>query len=249
MPSLADTLKSTRFPIDVDHLCRRAHFVALQAWRRKCCTSTAVPTAPSPASKSGLMALSSAFFIIRIIAGVASTCGKYGVALNRSARWSGYTRNVWRPNVLVAAGKAANLVGERRHCQLSGPRAPFFAPLGSRAGVTHASTEARSFMGGPRRSSQGRCLLLPRGIVTLSRCGLPSLVHVPYLATHIDGHLARVGHQSARGAAVRSGSEGGRRPRRVSRHRALGYPDHPSALTVAPGARLAATKACRLRAE
>ena len=28
MPSLADTLKSTRFPIDVDHLCRRAHFVA-----------------------------------------------------------------------------------------------------------------------------------------------------------------------------------------------------------------------------
>ena len=160
-------------------------------------------------------------FIIRIIAGVASTCGKYGVALNRSARWSGYTRNVWRPNVLVAAGKAANLVGERRHCQLSGPRAPFFAPLGLRAGVTHASTEARSFMGGPRRSSQGRCLLLPRGIVTLSRCGLPSLVHVPYLATHIDGHLARVGHQSARGAAVRSGSEGGRRPRPVSRHIAL----------------------------
>ena len=195
--------------------------MALQAWRRKCCTSTAVPTAPSPASKSGLMALSSAFFIIRIIAGVASTCGKYGVALNRSARWSGYTRNVWRPNVLVAAGKAANLVGERRHCQLSGPRAPFFAPLGLRAGVTHASTEARSFMGGPRRSSQGRCLLLPRGIVTLSRCGLPSLVHVPYLATHIDGHLARVGHQSARGAAVRSGSEGGRRPRPVSRHIAL----------------------------
>jgi ATP-grasp domain-containing protein len=31
----------------------------------------------------------------------------------------------------------------------------------------------------------------------------------------------RVGHQSADGAAVRSGSEGGRRPRRVSRHIAL----------------------------
>jgi hypothetical protein len=30
--------------------------------------------------------------------------------------------------------------------------------------------------------------------------------------------LGRVGHQSADGAAVRSGSEGGRRPRRVSRH-------------------------------
>ena len=47
-------------------------------------------------------------------------------------------------------------------------------------------------MGGPRRSSQGRCLLLSRGIVNLSRCGLPSLVQVPYLATHIDGHLAEL---------------------------------------------------------
>ena len=64
------------------------------------------------ASKSGLMALSSAFFIIRIIADVASTCGNIA-SLNRSARCSGYTRNVWRPNVRVTAGKAANLVGER----------------------------------------------------------------------------------------------------------------------------------------
>src|SRR6516165_5636547 len=116
MPSLVDTLKSTvfhgrRLPLPSCTLR------GLQAWRRKCCTSTAVPTAPSPASKSGLMALSSAFFIIRIIAGVASTCGNKA-SLNRSARCSGYTRNVWRPNVLVAAGKAANLVGERRHCQL-----------------------------------------------------------------------------------------------------------------------------------
>jgi len=62
--------------------------------------------------QSGLMALSSAFSIIRIIAGVASTCGNMA-SLNRSARCSGYTRDVWRPNVLVAAGKAANLVGER----------------------------------------------------------------------------------------------------------------------------------------
>src|SRR5439155_9440851 len=31
----------------------------------------------------------------------------------------------------------------------------------------------------------------------------------------------RVGHQSAHGAAVRSGREGGRRPRRLSRHIAL----------------------------
>ena len=134
MPSLVDTLKSTvfhrrRLPLPSCTLR------GLQAWRRKCCTSTAVPTAPSPASKSGLMALSSAFFIIRIIAGVASTCGNMA-SLNRSARCSGYTRNVWRPNVLVAAGKAANLVGERRHSQLSGPRAPFFAPLDLRAGST-----------------------------------------------------------------------------------------------------------------
>ena len=134
MPSLVDTLKSTvfhrrRLPLPSCTLR------GLQAWRRKCCTSTAVATAPSPASKSGLMALSSAFFIIRIIAGVASTCGNMA-SLNRSARCSGYTRNVWRPNVLVAAGKAANLVGERRHSQLSGPRAPFFAPLGLRAGST-----------------------------------------------------------------------------------------------------------------
>ena len=111
MPSLVDTLKSTvfhrrRLPLPSCTLR------GLQAWRRKCCTSTAVPTAPSPASKSGLMALSSAFFIIKIIAGVASTCGNMA-SLNRSARCSGYTRNVWRPNVLVAAGKAANLVGER----------------------------------------------------------------------------------------------------------------------------------------
>ena len=48
-----------------------------------------------------------------------------------------------------------------------------------------------------------------------------TLVRVSYLAMHLRRTLGRVGHQSADGAAVRSGSEGGRRPRRVSRHIAL----------------------------
>jgi hypothetical protein len=43
-------------------------------------------------------------------------------------------------------------------------------------------------------------------------------VRVSHHAMHLDGPLGKVGHQSADGAAVRPGSEGGRRPRRVSRH-------------------------------
>ena len=58
----------------------------------KCFTSTAVPTALSPASKNGLIALSAAFSIIRIITGVASTCGNMA-SLNRLARCSACTRN------------------------------------------------------------------------------------------------------------------------------------------------------------
>lgn len=53
---------------------------------------------------------------------------QYGV-VESVGKVFGYTRNAWRPNVLIAAGKAANLVGERRHSQLSGPRAPFSGPL------------------------------------------------------------------------------------------------------------------------
>jgi hypothetical protein len=77
--------------LDVDYLGRRR-----TSWptgvAAKCFTSTAVPTALSPASKNGLIALSAAFSMIRIIMGVASTCGNMA-SLNRLARCSGCTRN------------------------------------------------------------------------------------------------------------------------------------------------------------
>ena len=135
MPPVADTLKSTRFPSTsttstVVHTSWPAGVAAKVLYIYRSADGAFTCT------QKRSYGIELSVFIIRIIAGVASTCGKYGVALNRSARWSGYTRNVWRPNVLVAAGKAANLVGERRHSQLSGPRAPFFAPLGLRAGST-----------------------------------------------------------------------------------------------------------------
>ena len=58
----------------------------------KCVTSTAMPTALSPASRNGLIALRAAFSMIRIVTGVASTCGNMA-SLNRLARCSGCTRN------------------------------------------------------------------------------------------------------------------------------------------------------------
>jgi acetyltransferase len=45
-----------------------------------------------------------------------------------------------------------------------------------------------------------------------------TLARVSYLARHLEGHLAEAGHQSADGAALRSGSEGSGRPRRPSPH-------------------------------
>jgi len=53
------------------------------------------------------------------------------------------------------------------------------------------------------------------GGVSRGACGYPGARVVP---RHAHGRtLGRVGHQSAHDAAVRSGSEGGRHPRRVSR--------------------------------
>src|SRR4249920_2703226 len=62
-------------------------FTAVAAtWR----TSTRVPTALSPASKYGLIALSAAFSIAMIMTGVESTAGSVA-SLNRLARCSGNT--------------------------------------------------------------------------------------------------------------------------------------------------------------
>ena len=47
-------------------------------------------------------------------------------------------------------------------------------------------------------------------------------MRVSHLAVHLEGHLAELDINPLMvGAAVRSGSEGGRRPRRASRHIAL----------------------------
>ena len=95
LPSLADTLKSTRLPSALT-----TSAVAHTSWptgvAAKCSTSTAVPTALSPASKNGQTALSAAFSMIRIITGVASTCGSMA-SLNRLARCSGCTCNIDLP--------------------------------------------------------------------------------------------------------------------------------------------------------
>jgi len=48
-----------------------------------------------------------------------------------------------------------------------------------------------------------------------------TLVRVSYLAMHLEGHLAELDINSADGAAVRPGREGGRRPRDFARHIAL----------------------------
>jgi hypothetical protein len=80
------------FSLDVDHLGRRPHLVAAGV-AAKCFISTAVPTALSPASKNDLIALSAAFSMIRIITGVASTCGN----MASLARCSGSTRNADAP--------------------------------------------------------------------------------------------------------------------------------------------------------
>jgi hypothetical protein len=67
-------LEVDSLPFNVDYLvvARTSRPTGVAA---KCRTSTAVPTALSPASRNGLMALSAAFSMIRIITGVASTSG------------------------------------------------------------------------------------------------------------------------------------------------------------------------------
>src|SRR6516225_2347776 len=105
MPSLVDTLKSTvfhrrRLPLPSCTLR------GLQAWRRKCCTSTAVPTPPSPASKSGLMTLSSAVFYHQNYRGRCEHLRRYGVVESVGKVFGLHPRCLGL-NVLVAAGKAA----------------------------------------------------------------------------------------------------------------------------------------------
>src|SRR5262245_8341924 len=76
------------------------------------CTSTRVPTALSPASKYGLIALSAAFSIAMIMTGVESTAGSVA-SLNRLARCSGDTTIEKEPCAPLGITRMTSSLAER----------------------------------------------------------------------------------------------------------------------------------------